>query len=798
MYPISVKLLPVVGWLILMLPVSSVGAEAGFEYVPQWTVYRDESGSSYNDWMHVATDPSGKAFVAGRMRDAGGQNQLVVAKYDTFGTELWSSVQGGPSTNVLGIAVDPTNNRVFVARTSAAQGSVLAFRADTGALLWNKILPPLDVMAFRDGYDPLWIGYHSENQARLRKISPATGSTISDALAFSAPVGQTASLTHLAVEATGSVLAAAAASGGGGAIARMTVSGTIAWSRQIPFGAKCRGLFLAKSAVTAVEYLTAATGGLLGDGSANSVFRMRTDHGSVTARSSFWDREVLQIAPGQLDSVAFYSRLKDGTHDLGFVRPESSEFSDYVHRMPNAYPPGIMNTTVDGLAHIGLEYEFNAHMEGLQNLLTGDGTGLAARDGIAWPRPSVNSSGVRDIEGGADGNLYLAGVEDSRAFLRRVTLALRANDDKLSFSSSSDTLSAPSGALTLNDTGATGSVATLQTQATHGVVSVGDDGSFVYSAGPSFTGQDSFSYRLEKGASTSIAAVSIIRERFKIRLDPFPTLTGQSANIAPAGGPFAILLSLTEPLAKGQDFHVSASPPGHLAYDVTPYGYARAKEIRILGQAALVSAAKTVTLTASEVPSAGAAKTLNILIVPATVSSITSATDLVLSDAAVMSATINLPMPAGKALRLPIWLDNVLTGRSILIPAGATSGNDYVPTYALGTHTVKVGYEGISKAISIQVRPTPKLVSVGTAPTLKGGLSGTFTVRLDSAAGAEPQTVLNSSSSPLVTIPNAIVAPGKLAKTVAFSTQPVSVPTNVTLTAKHYSVYRSATVRLDP
>ncbi|MCA3302442.1 MAG: SBBP repeat-containing protein [Roseomonas sp.] len=110
----------------------------------QWQ--RVLGGVSNDIGFGIALDSSGNCYVAGRTTSTGaGNNDVLIAKYDTSGTIQWQRVLGGGINDEgYGIALDSSGNCYvagYTLSTGAGAADVLIAKYDTsGTIQWQRVL----------------------------------------------------------------------------------------------------------------------------------------------------------------------------------------------------------------------------------------------------------------------------------------------------------------------------------------------------------------------------------------------------------------------------------------------------------------------------------------------------------------------------------------------------------------------------------------------------------------------------------------------------------------------------------
>ena len=110
----------------------------------QWQ--RTLGGTGGDDGRGVAVDSSDNIIVFGHTESEGaGNNDLLVAKYNSSGTIQWQKLLGGASVdNAIGITVDSSNNIIISANTQSDGAGgydiLVAKYNSSGTLQWDRTL----------------------------------------------------------------------------------------------------------------------------------------------------------------------------------------------------------------------------------------------------------------------------------------------------------------------------------------------------------------------------------------------------------------------------------------------------------------------------------------------------------------------------------------------------------------------------------------------------------------------------------------------------------------------------------
>ncbi|MGJ5817302.1 S8 family serine peptidase [Paludibaculum fermentans] len=216
-----------------------------------------------------------------------------------------------------------------------------------------------------------------------------------------------------------------------------------------------------------------------------------------------------------------------------------------------------------------------------------------------------------------------------------------------------------------------------------------------------------------------------------------------------------------------------------------------------------VAANTPVTLTASF---GGVSKSVVVTVKPTTLASF-SMSAVPISGGKVISPvslTLDGPAPAGGANVTLVSSGAEATPPAVVtIPAGATSSAYFsIPTSFVASATavtITATYGGVSKAVTVTIKPTD-LSSLSVSPTsVKGGAKFYLIAGLDGPAIAGGVTISISSPNPAVPLPPALtVSGGATSAMLSVTTSAVAVSTPVTLTATYGAVTKTVNITLTP
>src|ERR1035437_6781007 len=118
--------------------------------VPLWTNRYNGPASEEGHPTAVAVDSSGNVFVTGYSLDSGGYSDLATVAYSGAGVPLWTNRFSGsptPDDGAEAVATD-SSGRVFVAGYSGSSLAAVAYSAD-GDVLWTNYYNPYTNTAAR-------------------------------------------------------------------------------------------------------------------------------------------------------------------------------------------------------------------------------------------------------------------------------------------------------------------------------------------------------------------------------------------------------------------------------------------------------------------------------------------------------------------------------------------------------------------------------------------------------------------------------------------------------------------------
>ena len=260
-------------------------------------------------------------------------------------------------------------------------------------------------------------------------------------------------------------------------------------------------------------------------------------------------------------------------------------------------------------------------------------------------------------------------------------------------------------------------------------------------------------------------------------------------SLAPPGGAVVHMVSSNPTVAAVPSEVVVQQPIAFRTFNIIPAVVAAPTAVTITATYGLVTIARTLTV----VP-----PTLNTL-------SLSRSTIIGSCQSAVAKVTLTGRAPAsGATVSLAATTAAVNLPTSIFVPAGATSASVTVGTNAVATIDKGIftaAYGGVSKSLSLAVRPvyvsgvtlTPSAVSGGTT------VSGTVTSECAAPAGGLAVALSSRNASAAAPTVTSILLPqGAISGSFSVGTNRVVATTAVSITAAAHTVTKSATLSVRP
>lgn len=379
--------------------------------------------------------------------------------------------------------------------------------------------------------------------------------------------------------------------------------------------------------------------------------------------------------------------------------------------------------------------------------------------------------------------------------VRRYSEQLQLNYDDFNLPFATQLTQGP-GAIFLNDNGFGGGHLSLAAPPQKGTVQLNQDGSFTYTKGPNFTGQDSFLYRVVRDGVNRTAGVLINDLKItSVTFENQPVYGGESTkgsiNFSQIPFPGEIQVVENSPLVTtglgyAYIFPTTTSVPFNL--------YTQR-----------VSVATNVPITARM---HGTAKTGVVTLHPGAVSEVTfSKNPVVGGEILVGTVHLNGPALTARTIDLQPYGSTLITPGQVMIPVGATSATFEIRTAFAstdGNHEIRAqaqhpsGNEfGSSATGTLTVRARPRVVSFVGPASLSSGQTQNYTVSLDKVTPYNYAVTLTATSG--ATLPASVtVTPGNSGKTFSVQAATVVSPTTVTMTATTGGTTVTKIVQVNP
>lgn len=259
---------------------------------------------------------------------------------------------------------------------------------------------------------------------------------------------------------------------------------------------------------------------------------------------------------------------------------------------------------------------------------------------------------------------------------------------------------------------------------------------------------------------------------------------------APAAGAVVSLAS-SNPSAATPPMSVSVSPGATVLSFAIPTGF--------------VNVATPVVISASY---GGATKSSTINVKPTALYALAASTTPLTGGKVIPNATVTLDGPAPPAGGVVTFTSsNPAVAKppvSVTVASGATASSYFAITTSSVTSVTPVvitaSYGGVSKSVTLTVKPVALLSFFASPLAIKGGGSiGTAKVTLDGPAPAGGVAITISSSNPAAQPPATVtVAAGATVVSFAIPTKPVAATTTAAVTAAYGSVSMSVNVTVNP
>ncbi len=129
-----------IGSLLALL----VAGSAEAQLAKQWVRHHNGGGNSEDYGRHAATDSEGNVYLTGQATNAAGEVEMLTVKYDQNGSEQWArtypAAGGGPDFGQA-IAIDGAGNAIVAGDSVGVGGDydiVVLKYSSSGTLLWSQ------------------------------------------------------------------------------------------------------------------------------------------------------------------------------------------------------------------------------------------------------------------------------------------------------------------------------------------------------------------------------------------------------------------------------------------------------------------------------------------------------------------------------------------------------------------------------------------------------------------------------------------------------------------------------------
>jgi probable HAF family extracellular repeat protein len=260
-------------------------------------------------------------------------------------------------------------------------------------------------------------------------------------------------------------------------------------------------------------------------------------------------------------------------------------------------------------------------------------------------------------------------------------------------------------------------------------------------------------------------------------------------SLAPPGGAVVHVVSSNPTVAPVPSQVIVQQPTAYRTFNIIPAVVSAPTAVTISATYGLVTISKTLTV----VPPA-----LNTV-------SLSRSTIIGSCQSAVAKVTLTGSAPtSGATVSLTATTAGANVPTSIVVPAGATSASLTVTTKAVETinkGTFTAAYGGVSKSLSLTVRPVYVSAVTLTPATVSGGTTVGGTVTSECAAPVGGLTVALSSRNATVaapTVTSVVVPQGAVSRTFSVRTTRVAATTAASITATAHATTKSATLTVKP
>lgn len=759
--------------LVAVAPLVSSSQVYTFRYAKSW------GGALADGFTDVALDASGNAYAVGFTTVAANSTQLIVVKYSTTGTVLWSRSNIGAVSSQNALIALTNSGDVAVVRKEGVSIKWELLSSSTGATLTSRS------DSFSDGsikdLEP-----HAPTNSLILLFQGSPSSSINE---FKVASYDDSSLglnwdTKLSSQAPPASKLAVAADGGlyvgrnigsVNEVRRMDpATGATLWSTSM---AHSNGQFRFDLAILNGTFNPIVTNN---DSNAGSVKLLSKNTGSVSRTDSFTD-PVIALMPGLAATYTASRQSTSITHMGVFAKGEQVSLGSTgfilgafaADATGQAHGAGFLGQTPNSLTDLGVRHAGSQRL-GLTPDTFSSGAALA-----------VETVGARVVAVG-----HVASGVNQQARIVHFTQNRFASQDSYGFRFDTQ-LKVPAPGVKMNDSLANNAAVTLVSPPTHGTLTLDSDGSFTYQPDAGSRAQDTFSYRIGPNAN-DVATVSLTN------FAPSALVAFQGSVVG--GTPIEMGLSISPTTLVAVPVSITDNATG-VAFPGSvsvPPGESNAF---FSGVTVGVAANQNVTTTANL---DGESVTATFTILAATPASLTlNPTALVGGHGFVGTITGSGPAnSSGYAISITHSGTEISTPINVFMSGGSTTVNFNGTTIARSTsvtHTVTATARGVSKSASLTINPGG-LFALTVAPTsIKGGTNAQGKVQTAGLAPAGGTLVAVSADGPQVTVPPTVtVDAGQQFKTFVVTSTAVSSTTPRTIIASFGTVIKTTTLTLTP
>ena len=265
--------------------------------------------------------------------------------------------------------------------------------------------------------------------------------------------------------------------------------------------------------------------------------------------------------------------------------------------------------------------------------------------------------------------------------------------------------------------------------------------------------------------------------------------TATLTSLAPPGGAVVKIVSSNPAVAPTPSELVVQLPTASRSFNIVPPVVSQPTTATISATYGLVTISRTLT------------------VVPPALSTVSLSRSTIIGSCQTATGKVTLTGSApssGVNVALATTTGGVNSPSSVLVPAGATSASFTVTSRAVSTinnGTFTASYGGVSKSLSLSVRPIYVTAVVLTPSTVAGGGTVSGQATIECAAPPGGMTVALSSTNPTVAAPatTSIVLPaGATNGAFTVRTQRPAAATTVSIRAAAHAVTKSASLTVTP